>query len=146
MTRIRLIFQRIKDDIYRNRLALVILVLYFLLTGLLFGEVCPLKLLTGLPCPGCGLVRGCLSFLTFQFQLSFHYNLTAGLWIAGILYLLVTRYLLGKPCKSGLPVFTLIGCITIILYVWRMATEFPGDGAMSYYSSNLFQTLKEFNP
>lgn len=141
MTQIHLIWNRVRNDIIQNRVALFILVLYFLLTGLLFGEVCPLKLLTGLPCPGCGLVRGCLSFLTFQFELSLYYNVTAGLWIAGILYLLICRYILGKSCKAGLPIFTVIGCVTVAVYVWRMTTEFPGSGAMRYYPDNLLHFL-----
>ncbi len=141
MTYIRQIWNRIKTDIYQNRLALLILVLYFLLTGLIFGQVCPFKLVTGLPCPGCGLVRGCLSFLTFQFESSFQYNITSGLWIAGILYLIVCRYILGRPCKGALAFFTVIGILTMGVYVWRMATEFPGSGAMSYYSANLLSYL-----
>ena len=141
MIYIRQIWHRLKYDIFQNRFALFILVLYFLLTGLIFGQVCPFKLVTGLPCPGCGLVRGCLTFLTLQFDLSFHYNVTAGLWIAGILYLIVCRYICGKPCKGALPIFVIIGVITIIVYIRRMMTEFPGDGAMSYYSANLLSYL-----
>jgi len=141
MTYIRQIWNRIQSDISQNRLALSILVLYFLITGLLFGQVCPLKLVTGLPCPGCGLVRGCLSFLSFQFESGIRYNITAILWIAGILYLLICRYLLGKPCKGGLPLFTVIGIFTIGVYIWRMLTEFPGMGAMSYYSGNLLHFI-----
>lgn len=145
MNHISLIWNRIKNDVLQNRLALIILALYFLLTGLLFGQVCPSKLLCGLPCPGCGLVRGCLFFLTFQFKTSFHYNITAGLWIAGILYLIICRYVLGKNCKAGLPIFTTICCITMAVYIWRMATQFPGDGAMSYYSENLLNFLLKIN-
>lgn len=141
MIYIRQIWHRLKYDIVQNRFALFILLLYFLLTGLIFGQVCPFKLVTGLPCPGCGLVRGCLTFLTLQFDLSFHYNVTAGLWIAGILYLIVCRYICGKPCKGALPIFVIIGIITIIVYIRRMMTEFPGDGAMSYYSANLLSYL-----
>lgn len=141
MTYMRQIWFRVKTDIYQNRLALSILVLYFLLTGLLFGQVCPFKLITGLPCPGCGLVRGCLTFLTFHFELSFQYNVTAGLWIAGILYLILCRYILGKPCKGALTIFTVIGILTMGVYVWRMATDFPGTGAMGYFSANLLSYL-----
>lgn len=138
------IWKRIKEDVCHNRLALTILVLYFLLTGLIFGQVCPSKLLCGLPCPGCGLVRGCLSFLTLQFHESFIYNPTAGLWIAGILYLLICRYLLGKPCKGALPLFVIICIITVIVYGVRMLLYFPGTGAMYYYPHNLLQFILKF--
>jgi len=43
--------------------ALVGLVAYFYLTNLLFGSVCPSKILFGLPCPGCGLTRAALLML-----------------------------------------------------------------------------------
>ena len=137
------VLQRIKNDIRQNRLALLILVTYFLLTGLLFGQVCPLKLLCGLPCPGCGLVRGCISFLTLQFPQSFYYNPTAGLWISGILYLIIFRYLLGKPSKGALPFFVIISLITVIIYVLRMITQFPGSEAMYYYPHNLLSFILE---
>ena len=135
------IWKRMKKDICQNRLALAILVLYFLLTGLVLGQVCPAKLLCGLPCPGCGLVRGCLSFLTLQFSQSFAYNPTAGFWIAGILYLIICRYILDKPCKGALPLFVIICIITMIVYGIRMLTCFPGTGAMYYYPHNLLQFL-----
>ena len=135
------VLNRIKSDIRQNRLALIILASYFLLTGLLFGQVCPLKLLCGLPCPGCGLVRGCTSFLMLHFSQSFYYNPTSVLWIFGILYLITCRYLLGKPVKGALPLFVIISLITVIIYVMRILTQFPGNGAMYYYPHNLLSTL-----
>jgi len=54
--------------------ALVCLAAYFYVANLLFGSVCPSKIIAGLPCPGCGLTRAALLMLTGDFIGSLRMN------------------------------------------------------------------------
>ncbi len=39
-----------------------------------FGITCPIKWLTGVSCPGCGMSRACFSLLRFDFPAAFGYH------------------------------------------------------------------------
>ncbi|MDF2943491.1 MAG: putative rane protein [Herbinix sp.] len=60
--------------IINDRLILIffIFILYLLLT--LFDVGCPIKYLTGISCPGCGMTRALRSALFFDFEAAFHYH------------------------------------------------------------------------
>jgi len=69
--------------------ALVGLAAYFYVTNLLFGSVCPSKILVGLPCPGCGLTRAALLMLGGDFIGSLRMNpILPFLFVYAILILL----------------------------------------------------------
>lgn len=40
----------------------------------LFGITCPIKFITGVSCPGCGMTRAWLSVLRLDFAAAFHYH------------------------------------------------------------------------
>lgn len=46
--------------------------LFYLRTGI--GIPCPLRALTGLKCPGCGVTRLCISLLKGDFAAAWHYH------------------------------------------------------------------------
>lgn len=131
--------KRLEKDIWENRYPILIIVIYLIVTHLLFGEVCPLKLLVGYPCPGCGLTRGCMAILTLRWRESIFYHPAAVLWVMVIFWFLIKRYALGK--KTGILFFGLVAALTVGVYVWRIATQFPGTGPMAYFERNLLRYL-----
>lgn len=90
-------------------------------------------IMTGFPCPGCGLTRAMFMVLRGDF---------AGAWkmhpfIYGVIILVgwfgVRRYIQRKETKS-LGKWVILLCVGLILYyVYRMVRHFPGDAPMSYY-------------
>lgn len=54
-------------------LALAVLSAYILLM-LFFRAQCPILAITGIPCPGCGMTRACLSVLRGDFAAAFGYH------------------------------------------------------------------------
>lgn len=136
--------KRFKTDLWENRAAIVIIVVYLSLMQIMFNEVCPLKLLIGIPCPGCGLTRGCMSFLMMQWQQSIAYNPVSVLWMVAIVYFLIERYIICKPIN---PVFVIVlALVTFAVYFWRMLVFYPGAEPMSYYENNLAATLNILKP
>ena len=91
--------QRIFKDIKKFWPIPIIAVVLYVLLHKLRGACCPAVLLLGLPCPGCGTVRASLYVLKGQFAQAFYMNPTVYLWIAFLLYVIVVRYILGKPLK-----------------------------------------------
>lgn len=85
---------------------------------------CPIRLLTGVSCAGCGMTRAWLSVLRLDFRQAFYYHplfllppVGAALWL----------------CRKKLPRKVLDGCMYamagafLIVYVYRM---FRGDGGV----------------
>ena len=73
-------------DIKDIKCALLILLLYYVVTRAVFGEFCPSRVVCGLPCPGCGATRAAFMVLTFRWKEAFQMNPTVFLWISYILY------------------------------------------------------------
>ncbi len=111
---------RIWDDIYRARWGIPAVVLYLAATMILFGKSCPFRILTGFPCPGCGLTRGVLCILTLRFSRAYSYHPAAFLWAALIGYLIVKRYVMGKSTKEAFGMAVIAALLTIAVYVYRI--------------------------
>ncbi len=99
-------------------------------------------MVTGLPCPGCGLTRA--GFALLRLDLAGAYRIHPFIYpIAG--YIAVfgwNRYIMGrrmgKKLKAGL---TVLMVLVILFYGWRMWMYFPGEPPMSYYERNLLRFL-----
>ncbi|MEY8507432.1 DUF2752 domain-containing protein [Lachnospiraceae bacterium 42-17] len=129
-------------DIKSSKWAVVLIAVYFVFGKWLFGSLCPMVMITGFPCPGCGLTRAGLAF----FKLDFYNAWVIHPFIFPIVLLVFlfcfNRYILLKKEMSRLKwcgVFVL--CAMIFFYIWRMFWYFPGEPPMSYYRYNLLKTL-----
>lgn len=135
--------KRLKSDLWDNRIAIVVIAIYLSVTQIVFNEVCPLKLLFGIPCPGCGLTRGCISVFTLHWRQSLAYNPVSILWIAAIVYLIIRRYFAGAG-EAALYNYVLLAVLVLItfsVYIYRMKTIYPGAEPMTYYEDNLAAAL-----
>lgn len=57
-----------------NRLNLAIMIAAIYLILILLGAGCPIKFLTGISCPGCGMTRAIWAIIRFQFHEAFYYH------------------------------------------------------------------------
>ena len=83
---------------------------------------CPIKYITGISCPGCGLTRACISALQLDFQWAFYFHPLFWMIPLGILLFLFRK-------KTG-PVILCTYAVVLILafvvvYVIRLAD--PGN-------------------
>lgn len=124
-------------DIKNIKWALLAILLYYILTRILFREFCPMRIITGLPCPGCGATRAGLYVLTFRFKEAWQMNPTIFLWILYILYFLWQRYI-GKNRRKLSNILLVFVCLCAIMcYIIGMLYYFPHREPYTYYEGNL---------
>ena len=121
MKRLSSIFSNIWKDIHSIRHALIILLPYMLITQISFHTICPFAILTGFPCPGCGLTRAAIFAFTGQLHAAANINATVFLWLPLALYVGIFRYLLCRKPPLLMPLTTVVGLITIGYFALRLS-------------------------
>lgn len=109
----------------------------FLIGRKFLYSLCPSVVLTGIPCPGCGLTRAMLSILQGKFADAWFLHPFSYAILFFVCFFCVRRYLLQKETKSLLKWLGLILAGMILFYIYRMIRYFPGEPPMSYYYGSL---------
>jgi len=136
------IWGRVVSDVREYRFGLLALLVYYILMRLVFHGFCPMVILTGMPCPGCGLSRSVLFLLLGQFARSFLMHPLGLCWLMLIFYFGLNRYILGRRVGRGFVACTgVVVVATLVLYGYRMVTSFPGSPPMSYTGNNVLERL-----
>ena len=134
---------RILRDIKEFWTAALMIAGYGILMNLIFDAFCPMVILTGFPCPGCGLTRSVCYLLTGHLQQSFYIN-PMGIPIACLIfYFLWNRYIIGRKAKGMMYLIGAAAVLLILLYVWRMILFFPDRVPYVYKEKNI---TSEFLP
>jgi hypothetical protein len=132
---------RIFNDVKKFWPAPIILVILYFLLHKLEGAFCPMVRIFGLPCPGCGITRALLYVLKGQFEEAFYINPCVYLWILFLLYIIVVRYLLGKPLKHGMAFAVIILGIMLIRYCHGMYLYYPDRPPFAYTGGNKMEDI-----
>lgn len=137
-TVIKQAFLKFFTDIKSAKWVIIFIIAYFAFMRIIFHSTCPVVLLSGFPCPACGLSRAG--------RLLLHLDVTGACKvhpfifpIAGIILLFLwNRYICLKKTTEWIKWSMIIVIISaVIYYIWRMYHYFPGEPPMSYYSNNL---------
>ena len=131
------ISKRIVSDIRRNAAFLIIIISLWITLNLTFHHFCPLVMLCGFPCPGCGITRAVLAFLSLHPLKAFAYNPTYPLWIGITIAALWLRYVQGSSLKKLHLPLMLIALATLAVYIYRIIFLFPSNPPMTYVHDNL---------
>ncbi len=136
-------YKLLKKDIKNILPAGLILLVVFSTFHYFFGGGCPSIIIAGLPCPGCGLTRATMAFLSFDFIRAWNYNPFIYLIIALGCLAFYFRYIKRKI----FPYFTTISIVIVLLmityFVVRMVLYFPHEEPMTYKSDNLIRRFIE---
>lgn len=137
--------QRIADglkllycDIRSAKWAVMFIIAYFVILKKLFRSLCPMVLLTGFPCPGCGLTRAGVHVLRLEFAAAWRIHPFIFAFILLVLAFAAERYVRRSPRMTVTKWCGIVMIIGMILfYVWRMTHMFPDVPPMTYYRRNL---------
>lgn len=111
----------------------------------IFGASCPMRILFGIPCPGCGMTRALVLLCQGKVLESVQMHPMALLLILGIGFGLAERYggLWHRRWKGNLLLWYLVGWAVacVLLYLVRMYLLFPHTPPMLYEEAHLFHGL-----
>ena len=99
---------------------------------------CPIKAVTGFPCPGCGLTRGCLALLRLDFAGAFHWHPLSFLVPAAFLIYIFRDSWKPLGFFTKAPVLVTAAVLMLAVYIWRMKTLFPYVAPMNFQMKSLF--------
>ncbi|MCM1387984.1 MAG: DUF2752 domain-containing protein [Bacillus sp. (in: Bacteria)] len=138
------IMLRICQDIKNMRMAVTALALYAIFSHLIFRAFCPMVIMTGFPCPGCGMTRALFYLITGRFAESVRMH-PAGIWVVILfLYFCWNRYIMGRKAK-GMQLLIAATCVMLVVcYIWRMALYFPGRTPYVYRERNILAKILPF--
>lgn len=139
MNDMKTVLGRIGKDIRSYGGFAVVFLLYDIAVQFLFGAFCPCRIVTGLPCPGCGMTRSVICFAFGQFARGWQYNPLGICWLLLGLYFGAMRYLAGRPAKGTLQVGGILVVGMLLFYLYRMYRFFPGEVPMEYTGGNLLE-------
>jgi len=114
-------FKKIIKDIWQLRLPLLLILLYLLITSLLFKTCCPYAILFGRSCPACGLTRSGMLVLTGHFSEALALNPTIYLWGPLLLYGLVFRYILDRIPPHYFLLSVITGSVTVVWFFFMLS-------------------------
>ena len=129
--------KRLLSDIYRLRVFILSFCAVFILFNILFHKICFFSIVSGYPCPGCGITRAFACLITLHWHEAMLLNPTIFLWFPVLVYGFLNRYFFCKSNKIFTKLLIITGILTIIIYIIRMILLFPHTEPMTYSEQNL---------
>lgn len=135
---------RIMADIKEYGMAAVAVLIYAAAVNLIFHAFCPLVIFCGFPCPGCGVSRAAICFITGHWRQAWELNpvvfpiaLVAG-------YFFLNRYLLGRKVRGIKVLIAVVMALLVVVYCVRMYFYFPNRVPYVYAEHNMLARFFPF--
>lgn len=125
------------DDLKNLWVALLVIAIYLELVMRFCYSSCPMLMITGFPCPGCGLTRAGIALLKLHFIRAFSIHPMIYPIAVFILVFLFRRYVLLKSNQGMVRFAVMILVGLVLVYVYRMIRYFPDKEPMIYYSGSV---------
>lgn len=123
---------------------IAVFLLYCIAANSTFGTACLIKLVTGVPCPACGMTHACLSALSFDFSTAAYYHPLFAFGIAGVVLLCFAAV---KPSilHGKQTVFASVVLIIafIAVYILRLTVFKDVFAPLRYEENSLFGLIKK---
>ena len=144
MLKIKAFFARILQDLKKYKWLLIGIGVYYVIVKERFHAFCPLVIITGFPCPGCGMTRAVMYMLQGQVERSWNLNPLAIGWILLAIWFVFRRYWCGKKVNELKILFAIIIVLMVLSYFYRMITIFPDYPPMTYTRNNILSRYVPF--
>ena len=84
----------------------------------LFFFRCPIKLILGIDCPGCGMTRALKSVIMLDFKAAFNYHPMIFVIIPEAVYYVLSRYIIKKRFSEKTENVVLITTAIVMILLW----------------------------
>lgn len=135
---------RIITDVKEYGMAVAAVLLYAVAVNLVFHAFCPLVILCGFPCPGCGVSRATLCFMIGRWQIAWQLNPVIFPIALFAAYFCLCRYLLGRKVKGAKMGIAVIFVLLFVVYCLRMYLYFPDRIPYVYEEENVLARIFPF--
>lgn len=135
------VLTRVMADGKEYGMAAAAFLLYAGMVNQVFHALCPLVIFCGVPCPGCGVSRAAVCFLTGRWQLAWQMNPVIFPIALAAAYFCTMRYLLGRKVKGLKVLLAVIMVLLILVYCIRMYLYFPDREPYVYRESNVLARI-----
>lgn len=135
------VLKRVWSDIRNFGFAILIVTVFYIFMHTCFDAFCPMYVLTGLPCPGCGITRSIIFFLTGQWRRSFYIHPMGCILILFALYCGFFRYIKGKKVPGFKQIAIGLAGVAVVLFIIRMVIYFPDRPPYTYNYGNILEKL-----
>lgn len=135
------VLKRLRKDIREFGIAGLLLAVYMAAADRLWGAFCPVRMITGLPCPGCGITRAAILLLTGRWRQAWQMHPMIYPIMLAVLYFVVSRYLLGRKAAGMKWIAAGIAVMLLAVYIQRMGQYFPNRSPYLYEDGNILEKL-----
>ena len=133
----KIVCGRIAADVKEYGTAVVTLFAYAVISNLTFHAFCPLIILCGIPCPGCGVTRAVVCLLTGRWQRAWQLSPMVFPIALAAVYFGWNRYLLGRKAIGIKAIVIALLVLLIVVYGVRMYLYFPNRVPYVYTEDNM---------
>ena len=137
MGKIKEIVNRILADLKGILAVAMVLALLYLIIHSIFHAFCPMLILTGIPCAGCGLTRAGLYLLKGQVLRAANINPSIFAVLVFLLYCGYFHYIKGTEIKGFRFVLPVVVLFLLAVYAYGMYHYFPERAPYVYQNDNL---------
>lgn len=141
---VRAVWERIVTDVKQYGMAVVVLIAYTVIVNLVFHAFCPVVIFCGFPCPGCGITRAAVCFMTGRWQQVWQLNPVIYAIAVTTAYFIYRRYLLGTKVVGLKWLITVVFVLLAVVYIVRMYLYFPDRAPYVYMEENMLARILPF--
>ena len=116
---------------------ILIVIIFLVLTRF----TCLIKLITGFPCPGCGITRAYLSILNLNFKDAWNYHPLFWFIPPVVVFIILAHKTLFHNRKKEVIFLILVFSIFFSVYIYRLIMLFPNTPTMDYNKNSLFYII-----
>lgn len=138
---VKQILSRMLKDVKAYIGIAVVIGVYYVLMHVCFDAFCPLLMVTGFPCAGCGMTRAVLFVVSGQFSRAFYINPIAFLIVIFAVYCGICRYICGVRVKGFKAGIAILAVLLLGLYICRMYLYFPERIPYVYTRGNFIEKM-----
>lgn len=141
---LRTVCGRIAADVKEYGMAVVVVIVYTIIANLVFHAFCPVVIVSGFPCPGCGITRATACLLTGRWQQAWRLNPVIFAIVLAAVWFCVNRYLLGRKTAGFKWMIAAVFVLLFGVYVVRMYMYFPDRTPYVYTQDNMLARMLPF--